>query len=607
MPVTRSLPAKILIPHQIHSRLVACLMLFFLFVFEDAASAAAQSTDAQARLNATSDRVFVGERFIVSVEITGTRLENVQRPELQAVDGLRVISSTPTRTSGFDVRDGQHISTIGFRFTFEAVREGEFTIPAVSLNMNGRIYQTNPLSITVLGRDQLHQENADDNIFIRLEVSNQRPFRGEQVQAKVVLYFHQDISVISYQPSSTWRTEGFWLERLTEEQGPRAENVTVRGQPFRRAELMSYSLFPTRSGEVSIGGYNVTVNIRPVNRFGDASRFVENFGRSQRSIRLRTQTVDLNVRPLPLPQPDGFSGAVGQFTVSREVTESEIRIGEPLNIRTTFTGRGNVSLVDHPQFGFPDGFDIFQPQENLSIQKTADGISGFKRFNDVLVARETGEFQVPAASVSWFDPRSRRYRTQQLPAIPVRVLYDPGSEIITAGIEPLQITLWTGSVNWVQRNPANLLRNIAFSLLFLVPIGLLGYAFMQKRRRDLEMLQPEKILASKALRTALTELEQADILARARQPKEAYKALNQAVSVYAVHRLQLPEGSYPETRLLTALNKELSLEPMLYNRLRWMFTRTSEMIFSTSASLDNYRYDRAECEAILNELEKLFE
>lgn len=595
-------------PHNGNS--LFCLgftLLLTLLLFGNTAGVRAQAFDTQARLTTTSDRVFVGERFIVSVEISGSRVENVQRPELPFVEGLRVISATPTRTSGFDVRDGRSISTIGFRFTLEATREGEHTIPAATLNMNGRPYATGPLTIAVLSRDQLHQENAEENIFVRLEVSNQRPFRGEQVQAKVVLYFHQDISVISYQPSSSWRTDGFWLERLTEEQGPRAENVTVRGQPFRRAELMSYSLFPTRSGDVSIGGYNVTVNIRPVSRFGDASRFVDNFGRSQRAVRLRTQNVDLNVRPLPLPQPEGFSGAVGQFSVSREVAEQEIKIGEPLNIETTFTGRGNVSLVDHPQFSLPDGFDIFQPQENLSIQKTSEGISGFKSFTDVLVARETGQFEVPATTVTWFDPRSRRYRSQRLAAVPVRILSDPGAETAVAGIQQLAIAHWSGSVNWISTEPNTFIRSLFFSLLFLLPVGLFTYAWVQKRRLDEARLQPEKIRASKAFQTALAHMLTADTLAESGDPKEAYKTLNKSLTFYAVHRLEMPDGSYPDAQILAALKKQLPLESMLYNRLRWMFTRTSEMTFGTQTTLKNYRFDRAECEAILNELEKLFE
>ncbi|WP_164682863.1 BatD family protein [Cyclonatronum proteinivorum] len=591
-----------------NTRVLTFFLVFIALLCFTAADGFAKQAEPQARLTATSERAFVGERIIVAVEISGRRIENVQRPELQPVEGLRIISATPTRTSAFDFRDGQQISTVGFRFTIEAVREGEHTIPAVRLIMNGRTYTTNPLTIEVLGRDQLHQEDVDDNIFVRLEVSNERPFRGEQVQAKVVLYFHQDISVISYQPSSTWRTEGFWLERLTEEEGPRAQNVTVRGQPFRRAELMSYSLFPTRSGEVSIGGYNVTVNMRPVSRFGDASRFVESFGRSQRSVRLRTQTVDLQVRPLPQPQPEGFSGAVGQFTVSRAVPETEIRIGEPLNIETTFTGQGNISLVDHPGFSLPEGFDVFQPRENLSINKTTEGVRGTKSFTDVLVARETGRFEVPAATVSWFDPRTRRYRSQPLTAVPVRVLYDPGAETSVAGVHQLNVNLWTGSVTWyTQTSPGILLRNILILIFLLLPVGLLMYAWTEKRKQDEALLTPENIRASKALTTATALLRQADAFAENDAPKEAYKTLNKAVSDYAVHKLKLPEGSYPDSQILAALNSRLTGKHMIYNRLRWIFTRNSEMTFGTDTSLKSYQYDRAECEAILNELEELFD
>src|SRR5690625_7101908 len=75
---------------------------------------------------------------------------------------------------------------------------------------------------------------------------------GQQSVASIVLYFKQGMEVTSYQPTSGWRTDGFWKEELENIRQPQAESVILSGVRYRTATLLRYALFPTRSGELSL-------------------------------------------------------------------------------------------------------------------------------------------------------------------------------------------------------------------------------------------------------------------------------------------------------------------------------------------------------------------
>ena len=77
-------------------------------------------------------------------------------------------------------------------------------------------------------------------------------------------------------------------------------------------------------------------------KFGGANLFNSFFSRGQKtSDRVRSNSLQLDVQPLPQPAPEGFSGAVGQFELKSTLAPAQLKTGEPVTWTLTLSGTGN--------------------------------------------------------------------------------------------------------------------------------------------------------------------------------------------------------------------------------------------------------------------------
>ncbi|MCH8567919.1 MAG: BatD family protein [Balneolales bacterium] len=587
------------------------VILFFLLAADQPRQAYAntvslQGQDINATASVSSSRLFVGERFILTIEVSGPELPLVQRPVIPEIDGLELLSPVPTATSGFSIVNGVSSATRGFRFTVEATEEGTVSIPSIEIRVGERIFFTEALELRVLSRAQIDKElAADRELFVELELSNSSPFAGEQIIAEIVLYFRSDISVISYQPSASWRTEGFWLERLTDERGPRAETVIIDGVQYRRAVLMRYALFPTRSGQTRLGAYQVNVNIRPTNRFGDTSRFFDGFGRSQRSVQLQSAAAELQPKPLPQPQPAGFTGAVGDFRVTRSVAEPAIIIGEPIELITRFEGQGNIPLIDQPRYTIPDRLEAFTTRENSEVRKSQAGIGGVKEFTEILIGRRTGDLRMEAAPVAWFNPQLQRYETAVLPEIPIQIRRDEEQEFVYVEESRLRVNHASQTRNWAQAGQPEQAPLRLMLVMTLFPLLLVGIAFWAKRfksRLKDDASFSRRYFASenadRGMQRALEMLDSAD-----ERPAVAAAQLRRTILFYLADRLNLEREGKPGIYYGDALKAKTGDGPIVDELLQFLL-RAEKLAYAPNTGKDQIRMLAETAVSLLKRLKK---
>jgi len=340
------------------------LLLFPLILFSFAENSWAQ--DFQLEATVSENQVFIGEQFTISVEVTGSSMRNVSLPVLPELEGMRVLSSTPSRSTSISIINGQTTTTTTYNFSIIARETGEYTIPPISIEIDGEKRQTNPIRVEVIEKGQLSQDGRSQRpeIYLEIQVDESNPVPGQQIVASVVLFFRQGIEVTSFQPTAGWRTDGFWKEELQNISQPQAESIIIDGVRYRTATLMRYALFPNRSGELTLSGFPINVGIRTQPSRSDP--FGSFFGSSanQRRVSLESEPVVLNVRTLPEASNATTINAVGDLRVERRLSKNEVVTGETIELVTQVEGVGNIPLVRRPQYNIPDGIDFFTPQEN---------------------------------------------------------------------------------------------------------------------------------------------------------------------------------------------------------------------------------------------------
>lgn len=549
--------------------------------------------------------MFLGEQFSLAVEISGSAMRDVSLPMLPEIDGVRILSSTPSRSTSISIVNGRTATSTTYTYTLIASESGNFTIPPVTVEIGGEQYVSNSLSVEIMERGQLSQDGRSQvpDIFLEVELDVSNPVPGQQIIASVVLNFKQGIEVSSFQPTAGWRTDGFWREELQNIRQPQAESVIIEGIRYRSATLVRYALFPTRSGELTIAGFPMTVGMRTQPSRNDPFGSFFGSGANQRRVSLESEPIVLNVRPLPAIDNALTMNAVGDLRVVRRLSANRVEAGETLELITRIEGAGNIPLVRKPAYNLPDGIEQYTPQESSNIERQGLTIRGDKTFTELLAPRAPGAYEIPAERVAVFDPASRRYRTIQLPALTFEATPTANTQLASvSNFRPVALQPVTGLAVWNNSSPDKpVFRTVWFWLLLLLP-GIAAIAAL-KQRRLMVLLQNDKDFARShhAYNRASERFIKARELVNEGDAKEIYNILHKSVFSFITDRLALPEAGMSDPEILEKV-QDAGVNNDTFRLLKIVLDKCATISYAPVGDRSDFRADIIKTEKLIEEL-----
>lgn len=244
-------------------------------------------------------------------------------------------------------------------------------------------------------------------LLVEATPSRSRLHVGEPLLLTYHLY--TQVSVSDLQLKEAPQYPGFWAEDLERAQGPpEGETVTVDGERYRRFPFLRKLLFPTRAGTLTLPAAAFRIGV-PSRGFFDSGSAVE------RSTKPVTITV------LPLPEAEGFGGAVGRFTTSAAVDRDAVPLGEAVTLRFRVAGTGNLKWVDRAPPVTLQGARVYPPQSKSELRTGAEGITGSRTWEFVVVPQTSGAVEIPALPFLYFDPAAGKIVSTQTAPLTVRV------------------------------------------------------------------------------------------------------------------------------------------------------------------------------------------
>ena len=140
----------------------------------------------------------------------------------------------------------------------------------------------------------------------------------------------------------------------------------------------------------------------------------------EESHELQTDSVTIvALAPPAAARPADYTGAVGELRVAASM-DSMARVGDPMLLTVSVSGKGNVRLFPRPDIGVPWAA-IVPADERVTIDSASARIGGVKEFDWVLTPRVAGEFDLPPLRYGYFDPAARRYDAASTAARRIRV------------------------------------------------------------------------------------------------------------------------------------------------------------------------------------------
>ena len=80
-----------------------------------------------------------------------------------------------------------------------------------------------------------------------------------------------------------------------------------------------------------------------------------------------------------------------------------------------------MKLIGNPDVKFPESFEVYEPKVDNQMRLTSTGLTGNKVVEYLAIPRHAGDYTIPPVSFSYFDLKSKSYKTLTTQAYPVQV------------------------------------------------------------------------------------------------------------------------------------------------------------------------------------------
>jgi hypothetical protein len=480
-----------------------------------------------ASFTATLDRdaITLGESATLSLAFEGAQPGSVPTP---SVAGLQIIQAGTSQNMSWI--NGAMSSTVTVSFSVTPQREGEFTIPALTVDANGQQLSTAPLKLTVT-RASAPSANAVNSgsevAFLKFSLPKDRVFVGESVVGHLDLYLRDDVQNYGNFQLTGLPTDGFSAGKIVQGSNRRAQV----GSRVYTVVPLSVPLTAVRAGALALGPFTAScIVVLPAQNQGGDPFFRQFFNQGeQKKVSLATETVSVESLPLPEQnQPANFTGAVGDFTMTATAGPTTVTVGDPITVRVQISGRGSLDGVTLPTQDAWQNFKTYPPTTKLA---TTDqfGFQGTKTFEQIISPLNNDVRELPALTFSFFNPEDGQYHTLTQPAMPLvvkaagatplpQIAANKPEEKPAQDILPIKENLGT-----LSQNKIPLVAQPAFLAAQAVPVLAFLGAFIWRKRAD-SLANNPRLRRQRAV---------AALVASGRDDLKKYAAANQSDEFFA--------------------------------------------------------------------------
>ena len=307
-------------------------------------------------------------------------------------------------------------------------------------------------------------------------------------------------------------------------------------------------MFPQMTGKLQIPSITFEGIVVQQNRNIDPFEAFFNGGSGYIEVKKKiiAPGIDIEVDPLP-ERPAGFSGGVGHFTVSASLNKTETKANDPVSVRITVSGTGNLKLVKQPQIELPKDFDKYEPKVTDKTKLTTAGIEGSMIYDILIVPRHQGHYDIPPVSLTYFDTTSKTYKTVTSEPLTLDVAKGSGPSAMSdySGQQDLQELsrdiryIKTGNVRQ-QGIDEFFFGSVPYWITLAIMVLVFISLFVIFRQRAIENANVTKRRAGKANKVATKRLKKASKLMADNKPGEFYDEVLRALWGYVGDKLNIP-------------------------------------------------------------------
>lgn len=535
--------------------------IIHIFVFILMLAAVTLASQAQIVVSVPS-HVEAGENFRLSYTINTQDVDEFRAGSIPG--GLELIAGPYTsQQSSYRMVNGHtsSSSSITFTYTLYAAKDGSFTIPPAHARINGRMVASRAAKVVVNGRarnsggaPKMHGEDesretsmasADSKItandlFIKVTANKRRVHEQEPILLTYKVYSLVDLTQLEGKmPDLT----GFHSQEVPLPQQKSFHLERVNGKTYRAVTWSQYVMYPQMTGNLQIPSITFKGIVVQQNRSVDPFEAFLNGGSGYVEVHRNIVAPGLTVQVDPLPtKPTGFSGGVGKFNISAQLTKKEVKAGDPVTLRVVVGGNGNLKLIKQPEVNFPNDFDKYDAKVTDKTKLTSTGVGGNMIYDFLFVPRNQGTYTIPAVSFTYYDTDLNAYKTIKTQSF--KLIVEKGDSNSTSADYDVQKAndihdIMSGKCE--QRQVGNFFfGSTSWWISLLLPLIAFVVLLVIFHKRALDHADAVKMRGKKANKIARKRLKKASKLMFQGKSEAFYDEVLRALWGYVGYKLNIP-------------------------------------------------------------------
>ncbi len=509
------------------------------------------------------DAVVVGDQFRLSYTVTTQKVKDFRAPSIKGFDVL--MGPSRSQQSSTQIVNGNVTSTSSITFTYilMANTAGEYTIGGASIVADGNQMVSNSVKIKVLPQDQnsnggqggssAHSSSgtsvSDQDLFITATASKTNVFEQEAFVLTYKIYTRE--SNLQLNNAKLPDFKGFHSQEIEMTTNARWTPEHYRGRNYYTTVYRQFVLFPQQSGKLYIDPAQFQMTIGKPIQSDDPFDAFFNGGSNVIEIKksIATPKIAINVSPLPAGKPADFSGGVGEFTVSSSINSKELKTNDAITIKLVISGTGNLKLISNPEIKFPEDFEVYDPKVDNQVRLTREGLTGNRVIEYLAIPRHAGTYKIPGVSFSYFDIRSKSYKTLKTEEYVVNIEKGAGNadQVIANFTNKEDLKVLGEDIRYIKQNEVTLqpkgsffYGSMSYWLFYIIPALAFIIFFIIYRKQAAENANVAKVRTKKANKVATKRMKLAGKLLSENKKDAFYDEVLKALWGYISDKLNIP-------------------------------------------------------------------
>ena len=523
--------------------------------------------------------VVSGDQFRLSYTINSQKVRDFRAPSIKEFEVLMGPSRSTQSSTQIINGNVTSTSTITFTYILMAGKEGTYKIPGATIVADGNNYTSNSVEIKVLPPDQSagagsgnsrnssrNQANSgkitDKELFMMATASKTNVYEQEAILLTYKVYTQVNLTELR---GDIPDLKGFHTQEV---ELPNQKTFTLEhynGRNYNTTIWRQLVLFPQQTGKIEIPSVTfegtvsqMVASADPFDAFFNGGNYV-NINKN-----LVTPKLTINVKELPAGKPANFSGGVGEFTLSSTISTQELKTNDAVTIKLVISGTGNMKLINTPEVGFPQDFEIYDPKVDNKFNLTRSGLAGSKVIEYLAIPRHAGTYTIPPIEFSYFDLKSQSYKTLKTEAYTLNVAKGEGNadQIVANFTSKEDLKVLGKDIRYIKTGDTQLTQkddyffgSIGYILWYITPLTLFVAFMLIYRKQAMENANVAKVRTKKANKVATKRMKNAGKLLAEKKSEAFYDEVLKALWGYISDKLSMPVSQLSKDNIEEELQK----------------------------------------------------